>query len=147
MCVSGSKKCYFFGKFCVSTKWMIPNPSQYFEAKIEWIHVLEIQFRFVKYIAVTTLTRENFEQLFILVQTIHAITVCRCNKPLQKVFERVWNCMYLFKLYIKYFVTAKKLDQFLQQNKENSDEFMGWRLIYVALLTKSSEMRDCSRSF
>ena len=55
--------------------------------------------------------------------------------------------MYLFKLYIKYFVTAKKLDQFLQQNKENSDEFMGWRLIYVELLTKSSEMRDCSRSF
>ena len=107
---------------------MIPNPSQYFEAKIEWIHVLEIQFRFVKYIAVTTLTRENFEQLFILVQTIHAITVCRCNKPLQKVFERVWNCMYLFKLYIKYFVTAKKLDQFLQQNKENSDEFMGWKV-------------------
>ena len=107
---------------------MISNPSQYFEAKIEWIHVLEIQFRFVKYIAVTTLTRENFEQLFILVQTIHAITVCRCNKPLQKVFERVWNCMYLFKLYINYFVTAKKLDQFLQQNKENSDEFMGWKV-------------------
>ena len=24
-CVSGDKKCYAFGKFCVRTKWMIPN--------------------------------------------------------------------------------------------------------------------------
>ena len=24
VCVSGDKKCYFFGKFCVHTKWMIP---------------------------------------------------------------------------------------------------------------------------
>ena len=25
VCVSGGKKCWFFGKFCVRTKWMIPN--------------------------------------------------------------------------------------------------------------------------
>ena len=25
VCVSGGKKCQFFGKFCVRTKWMTPN--------------------------------------------------------------------------------------------------------------------------
>ena len=24
VCVSGGKKCWFFGKFCVRTKWMTP---------------------------------------------------------------------------------------------------------------------------
>ena len=27
MCVSGGKKCYFFRKFCVRTKWIIPRLS------------------------------------------------------------------------------------------------------------------------
>ena len=25
MCVSGSKKCYFFGNFCIRTLWVAPN--------------------------------------------------------------------------------------------------------------------------
>ena len=25
ICVSGGKKCYFFGKFCVNIIWEIPN--------------------------------------------------------------------------------------------------------------------------
>ena len=27
MCISGGKKCYFFWKFCVCTKWLIPNKN------------------------------------------------------------------------------------------------------------------------
>ena len=29
VCVSGSKKCKIFGKFCVRTKWMITILAQY----------------------------------------------------------------------------------------------------------------------
>ena len=28
VCVSGSKKCYFFEKFCEHTRWMIPYVSE-----------------------------------------------------------------------------------------------------------------------
>ena len=37
LCVSGSKKCYFFGKLCVRTLWMPPN-SVFVDA---WMMLLE----------------------------------------------------------------------------------------------------------
>ena len=30
---TGGKKCYFFGKFCVHTKWMTPWPVKWFKRK------------------------------------------------------------------------------------------------------------------
>ena len=33
VCVSGGKKCWFFGKFCKRTKWMIPNVVE----STEWL--------------------------------------------------------------------------------------------------------------
>ena len=44
VCVSGRKKCYFFGKFCARTKWMIPNNLKY-DADLEYIQITNSYFR------------------------------------------------------------------------------------------------------
>ena len=37
-CVTGGKKCKFFGKFCVRTKWMVPyskhNPQVFYSRNV-----------------------------------------------------------------------------------------------------------------
>ena len=34
MCVSGGKKCYFFGKFCIPTKWMIQSKKRRIDSSV-----------------------------------------------------------------------------------------------------------------
>ena len=98
VCVSGGKKCKFFGKFCVRTKWMIAYPSEY-RTQIERSEdvrclgsLLDILYTFfLHHVSRKTTTYSNFTCAF---WTFHRLK--KESKPWKKCF--FWHPEKLLKL-------------------------------------------------
>ena len=81
VCVLGGKKCCFFGKFCVRTKWIISNLYQFLKCFIwclcVFLHLIPVKYTFIygpseKWIALQWVLENLLTQIYDCIWSLYS---------------------------------------------------------------------------